>query len=282
MLPEFSIIIPTYNRVATLSRAIESALQQTFPAKDIIVVDDGSTDNTADLVMKYPNVRYCYQVNQGVSSARNRGADEAAADWLIFLDSDDELDEGGLVAFKEEIQSNCELKIFQAGFEKVNKEKRLPSLPKKEHYLPTLSGSYVIKKTLFKEIGGFDPRLNFSENTELFHRLNVRDIKIGLVSKVTLRYYDNILGGSRDRRKMTDSLLLILDKHDQTLTERVKWLYLQIIGVNFLRFGEYQNARLYLWKALTYNRIQWHTLLRLILAYIPFLAKLIYPVSSRK
>lgn len=281
MEPEFSVIITTYNRVLTLGRAIESAIQQTFPAKDIIVVDDGSTDNTADLVKNFPNVRYCYQINQGVSSARNRGAEEATGNWLIFLDSDDELDVGGLNAFQEEIKLNCGIKIFQAGFEKVNKEKRLTYLPKKGHYLPTLSGSYVLEKTLFAEIGGFDHRLNFSENTELFHRLNVRQIKIGLISKVTLKYYENILGSSKNLQKMTDSLLLILEKHDQTLSERVKWLYLQIIAVNFLRFGEYQNARIYLWKALTYNRIKLNTFLRLILAYIPFLAKLIYPVSSR-
>ena len=88
--PRFSVIIPAYNAEATLARALDSVLAQTWPAYEIIVVDDGSSDATAAVVAMYGDkVRYLYQYNAGVSAARNAGAEAASGDWLAFLDADD-------------------------------------------------------------------------------------------------------------------------------------------------------------------------------------------------
>lgn len=88
--PRFSVIIPAYNAEATLARALDSVLAQTWPAYEIIVVDDGSSDATAAVVATYDDkVRYLYQHNAGVSAARNAGAQAATGDWLAFLDADD-------------------------------------------------------------------------------------------------------------------------------------------------------------------------------------------------
>jgi len=88
--PRFSIIIPAYNAERFIARAIDSALQQTWPAHEIIVIDDGSTDATGDIVARYGDqVRYQRQDNAGVSAARNTGAQLATGDWLAFLDADD-------------------------------------------------------------------------------------------------------------------------------------------------------------------------------------------------
>jgi glycosyltransferase involved in cell wall biosynthesis len=88
--PKFSVIIATYNSGATLSKAIDSVLAQSYGAYEIIIVDDGSTDNTSKVVSHYGDkVRYCFQANSGVSSARNQGAELAQGDWLAFLDADD-------------------------------------------------------------------------------------------------------------------------------------------------------------------------------------------------
>ncbi|CAH1087182.1 glycosyltransferase family 2 protein [Candidatus Nitrotoga sp. 1052] len=88
--PRFSVIIPAYNAAATLARALDSVLAQTWPAHEIIVVDDGSSDATAAVVAAYGDkVRYLYQYNAGVSAARNAGAQAASGDWLAFLDADD-------------------------------------------------------------------------------------------------------------------------------------------------------------------------------------------------
>src|ERR1700754_2695434 len=84
-----SVIIPTYNRAALVSRAIESALGQTWPNKEIIVVDDGSTDNTAAVVRRFAGVRYFHRPNGGQAAARSTGLTAACGVYIASLDSDD-------------------------------------------------------------------------------------------------------------------------------------------------------------------------------------------------
>jgi GT2 family glycosyltransferase len=88
--PLFSVIIPVFNGEAFVARAVDSVLAQTYPYKEIIVVDDGSTDSTPDVIATYRDqVRYLRQSNLGVAAARNAGARAALGDWLAFLDADD-------------------------------------------------------------------------------------------------------------------------------------------------------------------------------------------------
>lgn len=88
--PRISVVIPAFNREKTIGRAIESALAQTRPPFEIIVVDDGSSDSTAAVVTAFrDSVRYVRQPNAGASAARNRGVELAGAPWVAFLDSDD-------------------------------------------------------------------------------------------------------------------------------------------------------------------------------------------------
>lgn len=90
MNPRFSVIIPAFNSAATLVRAIESVRAQSWPAHEIIVVDDGSTDATAEVARQFgETVRLIQQANSGVSVARNAGAAATTGDWLAFLDADD-------------------------------------------------------------------------------------------------------------------------------------------------------------------------------------------------
>ena len=95
-----TVIIPTYNRYEFLKRAIRSVISQSYNAKEIIVVDDGSSDNTSKIVQDFPFIKYIFQKNSGVSSARNLGIKNASHEWIAFLDSDDEWYESKL---KEQI-----------------------------------------------------------------------------------------------------------------------------------------------------------------------------------
>ncbi|OYV16050.1 MAG: glycosyltransferase, partial [Methylococcaceae bacterium NSP1-1] len=90
MNPKFSVIIAAYNSGATLSKAIDSVLAQSYAAYEIVIVDDGSTDNTSAVARHYEEkIRYFFQKNSGVSSARNKGVELARGDWVAFLDADD-------------------------------------------------------------------------------------------------------------------------------------------------------------------------------------------------
>ncbi len=96
--PLVSVVIPTYNRALFVTKAIDSVLKQSFKDYEIIVIDDGSTDGTRKALEAYSNkITYIYQENSGVSSARNTGIKEAKAEWMSFLDSDDEWKENYLL-----------------------------------------------------------------------------------------------------------------------------------------------------------------------------------------
>ena len=87
---DITVVIPTYNRYKPLQRALNSVYAQTYLPKEVIVVDDGSLDETSQIVKDFPEVHYIYQENSGVSSARNLGVLHGTSDWIAFLDSDDE------------------------------------------------------------------------------------------------------------------------------------------------------------------------------------------------
>lgn len=99
---KLSIIIPAYNAEAYLPQCLDSILAQEHSGCEVIVVDDGSTDGTATLLERYPDVKVVHQENRGMSTARNRGLDEAQGEYILFVDSDDLLTDGALKALVAE------------------------------------------------------------------------------------------------------------------------------------------------------------------------------------
>ena len=180
-----SIIIPTYNRAHTLVRALDSVRSQTFGDWELIVVDDGSDDGTADLVADYqePRFRYFRQPNQGVSSARNLGIRASRALWISFLDSDDYWTNGKLQAQLEALESQPEYSIVYTNEIWIRRGVRVN--PRKVHQkysgwiyrycLPLCiisPSSILLKRELFRRRGLFDTRLPVCEDYEMWLRLS--------------------------------------------------------------------------------------------------------------
>lgn len=282
MEPRFSVIIPSFNRAATLGKAIESVIHQTSPAFEIIVVDDGSTDQTQQVVEAFPQVSYYYQENQGVSLSRNQGAEMANGDWLIFLDSDDELLPSALVDFSKAIREKPSASILLGGYYLIKNGLESVFIPEQGKYIGHLAGSFAVKREIFNRVGGYDCKLKYGENTELFFRLAYIDLEQAEVPFPIFKYNQDSSGGNRNLILMSESFLYILEKHPD-LESRIKRLYHQVLGVNYIRFRRFTEARSHLWKAFLFQPLKLDTLARLGIAMIPSLAKRLYfPVPPYK
>ncbi|MBW2593833.1 MAG: glycosyltransferase [Deltaproteobacteria bacterium] len=184
--PLISVIIPTYNRAWVLAEAIDSVLAQDYKNFELIVVDDGSTDNTSDLLDTYSNkLKPIRQINAGVSAARNRGIVEALGDFLAFLDSDDTWLPQKLSRQMDFFIRRPEALICQTQEIWIRNNVRVN--PRKYHKKPSgmifepsldlclVSPSAVmIKKELFKDIGCFDESLPACEDYDLWLRVGCR------------------------------------------------------------------------------------------------------------
>lgn len=134
-IPKISIIIPVYNVEAYIGYTIDSILNQTLNDIEIILIDDGSTDNSKEIIQdyssKYKNITLLYQQNSGPSKARNRGIEKARGEYIVFVDSDDLLPEDSLeIRYKTAINNNADIVI--GGTHKFNSEKQWPM---KNHFL---------------------------------------------------------------------------------------------------------------------------------------------------
>lgn len=178
-----SVVIPTHNRAETLARALRSVLSQTRQADEVIVVDDGSIDNTKQLVLEqFPEVIYCYQKNRGVSAARNKGIELATCSWIAFLDSDDQWLESKLerqaAAWSGSQQSRLvhSDEIWIRDGVRVNKPARYKTRQGRiyRYCLPLCAispSSAVIEKSLLMEMGGFDERFRVCEDYDLWLKI---------------------------------------------------------------------------------------------------------------
>jgi glycosyltransferase involved in cell wall biosynthesis len=181
-----SVIIPTFDRAETLGRALDSVLKQTCAPQDIIVVDDGSSDNTKELVAGHPaQPRYLRQENRGVSSSRNLGIRNAGGEWLAFLDSDDEWLPGKLAAQIRALEQQPECRICHTEEIWIRNGIRVNAMNKHaksggrifQQCLPLCvisPSSAMIHRSLLDEVGLFDEALPACEDYDLWLRICAR------------------------------------------------------------------------------------------------------------
>lgn len=181
-----SVIIPSYNRATPLLRAIHSVYNQTLPPDEVIIIDDGSTDNTRQIVTEtFPHANYRYQPNRGVSAARNLGIKLAQGEWLAFLDSDDEWLPGKLAQQYNTMNTQSGVKIIHTNETWIRYGQRVNQMKKHTKYggmifrqcLPRCiisPSSVMVHRGIFDEIGNFDENLPACEDYDLWLRCCAR------------------------------------------------------------------------------------------------------------
>ena len=142
-----SVIIPCYNHGHYLPEAIESVLGQTYGQVEVVVVDDGSTDNTREAAARYPQVRYVHQHNQGLSATRNTGVRHSRGELLVFLDADDWLYPQALETNVRYLLQHEDAAFVSGAFARVLVEENLTREEareiKSDHYWHLLRGNYI-------------------------------------------------------------------------------------------------------------------------------------------
>jgi glycosyltransferase involved in cell wall biosynthesis len=178
-----SIVIPTYNRASFLKEAIDSVLSQTYRNFELIVVDDGSTDDTPKLLSSYgEKIKVIKKANKGPSAARNRGIKAAKGGWIAFLDSDDVWKPGKLEKQVQFIKDNPEVKICQTEEIWIRNGKRVN--PRKKHEMHSgwiyeqclplcivSPSSVMIHRDVFEKVGLFDETMLACEDYDLWLRI---------------------------------------------------------------------------------------------------------------
>ena len=221
-----SVIIPTYNHARFLSGAIDSVLAQTRPALEVIVVDDGSTDGTRELLADYgERIRVLRQQNQGVAAARNAGIGAANGEYLAFLDSDDAWYPRKLELQMLRFEQEPQLGLVHCGAERIDAEGRTldtttggmegdvaeAMLRLDREVIMPQGSSIVVPKRIAMDLGGFDVRLPPSEDWDFCYRLASR-YSIGYVREVLVRYRLHGGGIHMNIPRMERAMLLALEK----------------------------------------------------------------------
>lgn len=289
-MPTVSVIIPTYNRAHLIGGAIQSVLDQTYQDFEIIVVDDGSTDNTAEVVKSFNEQRIkCirHDKNRGGSAARNTGIKAAKGEYIAFQDSDDEW-------FIEKLEK--QMKIFETappevgvvytGFWKIENDKKIyiPSswFTQKEGNIhkELLKGNFVttqsvvIRKKCFEKSGMFDENLPRLQDWELVIRLS-KYYNFKCIDEPLLNSYYTSNSISANHEALIKAVELILTKHFNDFAKDRKLLSNHYFYIGNLLYsdGQIKKGRDYLIKSVKFNPLNIKFLL---LTFISFFSKGIY------
>lgn len=213
----FSVIIPLYNKAAHVRKAVNSVLAQSFRDFELIVVDDGSTDGSADIVgnIQDNRIRLIRQENAGVSMARNNGAAASSASYLCFLDADDWWEPSFLEEMDKLIDEFPNAGIYGTNYTIVNETKRKTRIAPigledgfergyinycqayaKHLGMPLTSSSVCIPKDVFKRMGGFPKGITLGEDFILWIHIALQ-YKVAFLNKPLSNYNQDVAAGGR-------------------------------------------------------------------------------------
>jgi glycosyltransferase involved in cell wall biosynthesis len=244
-LPLVSVIIPCYNGETYLAQAIESALMQTYQPVEIIVVDDGSTDNSPAIAQQYP-VQYLRQQNRGLTPTRNLGIQQSKGDYLVFLDADDrirpEAIEAGLSVMLE--RPECAMVIGDHVFISPDgahlRDSHKRCLPA-SHYEALLRSNFIemissvlFRRVMLEQVGGFDTALSVAEDYELYLRI-ARNYPICSHHSVVAEYRMHQTNASRNSELMLMMTIQVLKRQAPFVRRHPRRVFAFLDGLRIWR-----------------------------------------------
>lgn len=224
-MPKVSIIIPNYNYGRFLRQAVQSALDQSLVPHEIIVLDDGSTDDSKEVLNAFgDSIIVVDQINAGVAAARNKGAETATGEFFAFLDADDYWHREKLEKQMEIFGLDAEIGFVHCGLTNVDekgvriddhlsgKEGRVADELLKFQEV-VIANTIVVKRDVFEKVGGYDTKrdLHPSEDWDLCYRLS-RETKLGFVRESLLYYRHHGKGGHTNIARMERAMLIAFEK----------------------------------------------------------------------
>ena len=209
--PLISVIIPVYNGARFLAQAVDSVLAQHYPCVEIIVVDDGSTDDVAGAIAALPvDVRLFRQDNAGPAAARNRGIRDASGDFVAFLDVDDLWPENNLGVLAAALVRDPELQVVNGHAQMMVRDEasgRFEYRGNPRESFPYYIGAALYRRDVFRRVGLFDAHMRMAEDTDWYQRLHESGLRSERLSQVTLlvrRHGANMTAGkSKEELNLT-------------------------------------------------------------------------------
>jgi glycosyltransferase involved in cell wall biosynthesis len=269
-----SVIIPTYNRAKYIGEAIESVLAQTYSPIEIIVVDDGSTDNTCEIVAKYePRVRYVYQNNAWCGAARNNGIRLATGKYTAFLDSDDLWLPEKLERDVEFLENHPKIGVVYSNCEFINAEGQVIKQQRRQSLNgwitsellqsnPIITCTLTVRSEILRVVGGFREEREISEDWELWVRLSTRT-QFAHLDCITAQKRDhpaNIISDAKAIERSSALVTKVFAEADYLTAEQKKLLpktqanIALINAINYCSAGDVNLSFKYLKQAFKFNK----------------------------
>lgn len=251
-MKDFSIIIPTYNDSKRVIRAIKCVINQTFTNWELVVVDDGSTDDTKEQVLPFlenSRIRYVKQKNQGDTTARNYGVSLTTAEFICFLDSDDQVTENWLQDFYD--LRDASTGYISCGYI-ANGEENFPKVRKEISKVKysSFSGTFSIRRDIFNQIEGYDPLLIQSTNWEFTARAieccEEQNLKILYTNNCNFIYTvaNDLSKKSARAKKRAEATLYMHNKYkDSGVLHYRRNGFLNSSAINYAKVGEVEKSR---------------------------------------
>ena len=236
-----SVVIPLYNKQASIAQSLKSVLSQEYDDFEVVIVDDGSTDGSGGVVeaINDPRIRLIKQENGGPSKARNTGVKNAKGEWILFLDADDELEPGALEYFAKNINKHFDTSFLFAPFYSSRCGSKTLAFkyqegtvenPYKEHFFGRIlprTGAFVCKRNLCME-EPFDEHIRRFEDLEWLYRIYKR-IRIYKLSTPVLTINIEFSAASHARKDIKEDFLGHLDFKGKSFWEKMA-LYALYLG----------------------------------------------------